>query len=427
MVFRDVTADGTVRLTGGATAITGEAGPMGPQGPQGPTGATGAASTVPGPTGPTGANGAQGIQGIPGPAGPINKMTFTNQGADPGAPAAGLQEMYTKTDGGLYLKNDLGVVRGLLVPDSALHNNPDFESGTSGAPPWGGTNWSNFWGSNGTWSWDYTTAIQGIRSAKLVSVSTGDNLRIGNGSYTVTPGSTIRISAWAKASVAGNIEIGFFTCPTGGDPDFFQPNVSQQYATRSAGTGWVKIEASFTVPAGHTVLRIYFSFENNRTWWIDATGSVVTVQAPVVVIQPSFSAVQYKAQLVAAGSWYNIDFWSPVIVSPDIVLSSGPEARSAMTVNKGGLYQIQVVAMFRNDVSSAGVRAVGIFVNASQLSGYYGPPLAAQADYASVSDSALLRLTAGQYINFRVLQNTAGSVNIHSAPFTQCSILRVGD
>lgn len=198
----------------------------------------------------------------------------------PDTPPTGRSEVYVK-DYGLWLKNDLGFERPLIQPDTAFHNNPDFESGNVGEQPWAGTGWGNFWGSNGTWTWDTSTAILGSRSAKVVSTSTGDNIRIGNGVYTVIPGSTIKISAWGKVNTAsGNLEIGFFTTIPANDPDFFQPDVSQQYATRACGTNWTRVEATFTVPPGHTKVRIYFSFENNRTWWIDGTGSMVTSQPP---------------------------------------------------------------------------------------------------------------------------------------------------
>lgn len=351
------------------------------------------------------------------------ELGMKNLAVSPGAPSAGESALYFLSDGGLYVKNELNVQRPILTPDAAFHTNPDFETGAT-APASG---WSNYWGSNGTWSFDTTTAIQGLRSMKMVSTSSSDNVRLGNGTYTVIPGSTIKLSAWVKASVAGNVEFGFFTCPTGGDPDFFQSNVSMQYATRAGGTNWGKVEASFVVPAGHTVLRIYVSFDNNRTWWIDATGSVVTAQAPVIVDEPFLRATSYKAQLVAPGSWYNIDFWSPEYTHADIVMSGGAEGRTTFTVQKAGLYDIRFTAMFRNDVSSAGVRAAGIFINAAQVSGHYAPPLAAQADYASAGTDTMYRLAVGHYINFRVLQNTAGSVNIHSNPFTQCSIRRVGN
>jgi hypothetical protein len=142
---------------------------------------------------------------------------------------------------------------------------------------------------------------------------------------------------------------------------------------------------------------------------------------------PFLRAEAYKAQPVLPGSWYNIDFWSPSYTHPDIVMNGGPEGRTTFTVQKPGLYDIRFNAMFRNEISSAGVRGAGIFINAAQVAGYYAPPIAAQGDYANSSCDTLYRLAVGNYINFRVLQNTAGTVNMHTAPFTQCSIRRVGD
>lgn len=67
MVFRDVSKDGTIRLTG-AIPSGGDAGPQGPEGPPGPPGPPGTPSTVPGPEGPQGPQGPQGPEGPPGPA-----------------------------------------------------------------------------------------------------------------------------------------------------------------------------------------------------------------------------------------------------------------------------------------------------------------------------------------------------------------------
>lgn len=141
---------------------------------------------------------------------------------------------------------------------------------------------------------------------------------------------------------------------------------------------------------------------------------------------PFMTAEAYKAQSLPPGSWYNIDFWSPSAVHSEIVMSGGPEGRTTFTLARAGLYDIRFTAMFRNDVSSAGVRATGIFLNAGQIAGYYAPPLAAQADYASSACERVVRLAAGAVINFRVLQNTSAAINVHSSPFTTCSIRRVG-
>lgn len=195
--------------------------------------------------------------------------------AGPAAPAAGQSSLYFKTDGGLYTKNSFGTERPILAPDAAIHPNPSFESGTS-TP---GTGWTDGWSTGTTWSWDTTSAIEGLRSLKAVTGS-GEMARVGNAAaLTVAPRSTLTISAWTKALAPGNFRIIFFTSLPDGEPEFWLG--THQDAHRSVGTSWSRSEASFVVPAGHTKARIYFEF-NPGTHWIDATGSWVSSQPPVL-------------------------------------------------------------------------------------------------------------------------------------------------
>lgn len=143
---------------------------------------------------------------------------------------------------------------------------------------------------------------------------------------------------------------------------------------------------------------------------------------------PFVGAQNYKAQSVPPGSWYNVDFWSPDFVHPEITMSGGPEGRTTWTLARSGLYDFRFLVMFRNDISSAGVRGASVWLNGIQLATYYAPPLVAQADYASASVNMMYRLASpGATCQFRVLQNTAGNVNLHPGWYTSCSIRRVGD
>ena len=347
-----------------------------------------------------------------------NALRFKNLPASADTPVTGESALYTKTDGGLYLKNSLGVERPLVQSDTAIHPNPGFETGSTPA----GDDWTIFWTSGATWSFDTTTFIEGTRSAKVVSTSAGDTIRVGTLTpFTVVAGSTIKVSVWAKTSSAANLEFSFMTSTPAGNPDYFGSETTGQVASRSVGTSWQRLEASFVVPAGHTKCRIYISVDNNRTWWLDSSGSVVTAQPPVVYTPPYVRMYPSTTQSVASGSWIKLNFpWTLADAqgSPAITHSAG-----VFTIPVAGLYDLRFEAMFRNDVSSTGVRAVGIYKGGTQCAGSYSPPIAAQGDYASAQASSILRLAAGDVISFYVLQNSGGNVVIHTYPYTQAYIM----
>lgn len=167
--------------------------------------------------------------------------------------------------------------------------------------------------------------------------------------------------------------------------------------------------------------------------WPALLGSDATQAAPgnhnhdaryVSLTDPCFAATLYKVQPLLPGSWYNIDYWSPSILHPDVVMSGGSEGRTTFSIKRAGIYDIRFVAMFRNSISSAGSRGTGIFVNGGQRTNTLSPPIAGQADYASSSTNWLIPLNVNDYIHFRVLQTTAGTVEIEPS-YTQCTIMRV--
>lgn len=210
-------------------------------------------------------------------AGPMDVLTLSEQAVSPATPANSEAFLYTKADGGLYLKSDLGIERSLLTADSALHLNADFELGSSVVPQ----DWTNYWGQTGTWSYDTTTAIQGVRSVKNDSTGLGSgNVRLGTNVFPVAGESTIEVTFWSKTDVAANVTITFMSSPTSGNPDYFGAETTQQSSAHSAGTSWAKYTSTFTIPAGHTKARFYFIFTVGRQWWLDATGSRVSAPAP---------------------------------------------------------------------------------------------------------------------------------------------------
>lgn len=146
----------------------------------------------------------------------------------------------------------------------------------------------------------------------------------------------------------------------------------------------------------------------------------------VAANEPHAVAVMYKAQTINTGTWTACDFWSPEISLHQVTMSEGPEARTNFRPAVGGLYDIHFSAMFRNDVNSNGIRGVAISVGGTLKSPAYGPPVAAQADYVNVSTHALVRITANQWMQFVCMQTTGSPLMVHSAPYTQFSLRRVG-
>lgn len=213
-------------------------------------------------------------------------------------PSSGEVSFYFKTDKKAYVMDSLGVERPLApidMPESALHANPYFETGST---PLSGDGWKKFDNASTTvWTYDVTTFVEGTRSLKLVS-TTGDN-RFGNSAELtgLTPGSLVTITTRAKASVAGTLYIRFATAPTGGQADYFGSGVTfQDSVPVVVGTDWVKVSHSYVVPAGHTKMRFYLDGQNGRTWWFDNTGSSVQPAPPgdlveVLASNTSFSVV----------------------------------------------------------------------------------------------------------------------------------------
>lgn len=158
--------------------------------------------------------------------------------------------------------------------DTALHPNPDFESGTT---PLSGDGWKKYDNSsNSVFSYDTSTFHYGTRSLKIVSTS-GDNRFSGANEQTgAVAGQRVTISGWAKASAIGNLIVRFVTAPSSGGADYFGTGATfQESPPIQIGTVWQKYEWTFTIPAGHTKWRFYLDPQNGRTWNIDETGSKI--------------------------------------------------------------------------------------------------------------------------------------------------------
>lgn len=128
-------------------------------------------------------------------------------------------------------------------------------------------------------------------------------------------------------------------------------------------------------------------------------------------------------QSLVTGDWWNVANWVQRFSHPDITLAS----KTTFTLVRSGLYHISARAMFRNDVSSNGVRGIAIVGNGSFLAGHYSPPIVGQADYASSAVDCYYRFAAANaQVQIRVLQNSGGNVTLHTDPYTQVSIRRIG-
>lgn len=134
-------------------------------------------------------------------------------------------------------------------------------------------------------------------------------------------------------------------------------------------------------------------------------------------------AVLYQAEPTPSGAWYTLIYWNVTDSDPDIVYSG----TSTWTLNKPGTYLFTASAMFRNEVSSAGVRALGVNIaGVGHIMTDYAPPIVGQGDYATARISHVCRVNAGANVSVQTLQNSGGSVNVHQGAYTQLTITRLG-
>lgn len=133
-------------------------------------------------------------------------------------------------------------------------------------------------------------------------------------------------------------------------------------------------------------------------------------------------AFQANPQLIGSGAWAQTVIWQYRYSHPDIT-----SAGTSFTILRSGLYRIHFRVMFRNDVSSNGVRGAEIRHNGTPVATYYTAPVAAQADYVSAAAEIDIDCAAGTVITFWALQNSGGSVNLNGGlPYTTSMIRRVG-
>lgn len=145
--------------------------------------------------------------------------------------------------------------------------NAGFELGTPGATP---SSWNDFWSTNNTLRAlrvdDEALAHSSGASAQFESgeLTTGQQIRLSmTDAITVTPGSTYRVGAWFRGSVADSnltVAVNVHTAATSdGAQPFGEGVTSTDVATSTPGTGWAEVAGTRTIPAGHGFLRVFLA------------------------------------------------------------------------------------------------------------------------------------------------------------------------
>lgn len=189
-------------------------------------------------------------------------QVHTYQGSTPATPPAGhATGPYFGADGLPYFLTPTGVVVPISIGDTsgALHLNPDFEAVTGGQPD----NWSSTWKNGaGSVATETTDVLFGSRSLTVnVTGANGDWQTIESSVFTVAPGELVDVGAWARRVTGnGRAQFGLTTRPSG-TPAFLDGETTNQFGDVQALTAaFARYSSTFTVPAGHTVARLWVTF-----------------------------------------------------------------------------------------------------------------------------------------------------------------------
>lgn len=174
--------------------------------------------------------------------------------------------------------------------DKNMINNPSFDvAGAATSTDNQLASWNGFWrtgpsGGGATAVRDTTPANirTGAGAAKLsmadntVRTETNPVQRIGSDHFVVAPGELITVSVYARGGAASGITltINLMTNTGPAEPDFFVSGTTNQGKDfANPATAYTKYTASFLVPAGHTLGRVYFSLTRTGTaacdLWLD--------------------------------------------------------------------------------------------------------------------------------------------------------------
>ncbi|MEF3307317.1 carbohydrate binding domain-containing protein [Paenibacillus sp. GYB004] len=137
------------------------------------------------------------------------------------------------------LRLDIALQRNLVL-------NPGFEAGTaSGLAP---ASWNL-----GAGAWDTGGALEGQRSVRLIPDSVNANNSIISTKIETAEGKSYTLSGWTRnASTTGQVSLGVRFVNRSNS------TISYLWTSAPAGTDWVKVENTFTPPAGTKSMHIYF-------------------------------------------------------------------------------------------------------------------------------------------------------------------------
>lgn len=226
--------------------------------------------------------------------------------ASVGTPPAGVDALYFKEDGELYVKNSSGQERPLVPKPENAHTNAGFDSttmSTQGSPNTGPvasrempSNWH--WG----WSWPQDSlSYPTLQSDSSVTYSgTGKSWRVSwAGTTTVNqylwsqgiaapPGSVVKVKARIRAT-HDNItaEVGVLTADAPNPNVLSSGNAYSGTARTSSTNVWTTLERSAVVPAGHNYASLHVVVGNNGVvgdFWVDETASEVQILPPSAVV-----------------------------------------------------------------------------------------------------------------------------------------------
>jgi hypothetical protein len=209
-----------------------------------------------------------------------------------------------------YYKIPVAYVSGSLPTNSAAHvigfsrsgdigtvsyspnviNNGGFETWSGGAP----SSWGTFWQSGSPVVVQETTIINdGLYALRTNMTGSSVFQRYGSNEFGVTAGEQVKVAIYARYSgtpgaTVPTAEFTLLTNTSANPPEFFATGVTSQGQSFSLTTSYVLYEHTFTVPAGHTRARIYYSADSQN-----ATGatSVYFDTASVIPVYPTGSSI----------------------------------------------------------------------------------------------------------------------------------------
>jgi len=214
--------------------------------------------------------------------------------------------IFARSNGLPYWRDKNNVVRPLITPREAVHNNPNFEDWSAPGPAMFPIDWTRFWmNTEVVTAADGDDKVSGAYSLKIIrpgAAPNNTNMTTGP-AYTCNPGDQITFEFYARCSTsAGIMLVGLLTGPTAAGANHFGTGSIHATKTVNLTTSWTKYSFSWTVPQDHYFFRFtlspYTLSSSDMTFWIDDTGSTVTTPQ-------SFSVLEDWVPVVFQNSWGN--------------------------------------------------------------------------------------------------------------------------